>query len=469
MKKNDLIKFFDEHARERNKWVRKNNYYNKDLLKLLDFLMKKDCSVLEVGCGTGWLIDSVKGNRKVGLDFSGKMIERAIKKYKKIDFIKEDIEKYKFKEKFDYIIIADTIGFFQDVQKVFENLRSACKPETRIIITYYNHLWEPILKICEKLNLKMKQPFENWLSLDDITNLLEMNNFQVVKKGQRMILPEYLPLISTILNKYMSQLPLIRKICLVNYVVARPLHMKKEKELSCSVIIPARNEEGNIERAIKEMPRFCKDLEIVFVEGGSKDNTYKEIKRVTKKYQGKWKIKYMKQNGKGKGDAVRKGFDAASGEILMILDADLTVPPKDLIKFYKAISENKGEFINGTRLVYPMDREAMRFLNKLGNKFFSILFTWILAQKFKDTLCGTKVLSKKNYEDIKKGRKYFGDFDPFGDFDLIFGAAKLNLKIIEIPIRYRERTYGDTNISRFKHGLLLLRMSFFAMRKIKFI
>jgi glycosyltransferase involved in cell wall biosynthesis len=177
----------------------------------------------------------------------------------------------------------------------------------------------------------------------------------------------------------------------------------------------------------------------------------------------------MVQDGQGKGDAVRKGFASARGDILMILDADLTVPPEDLTKFYLALVEDHGEFINGCRLIYPMEKQAMRLLNFFGNKFFSMMFTWILNQRFKDTLCGTKALFRADYEKIQAGRNYFGDFDPFGDFDLIFGAVKQNLKVVEVPIRYRERTYGQTNISRFRHGWLLLKMTIFAYRKIKAI
>jgi len=238
--------------------------------------------------------------------------------------------------------------------------------------------------------------------------------------------------------------------------------------LSTTILIPCRNEKGNIESAVNRIPSFGKGQEIIFVEGGSTDGSKEEIIRVIEKYPEK-DLSLLIQNGTGKGDAVRKGFDAAKGDVLMILDGDLTVPPEDLPKFYNALLENHGEFINGSRLVYPMEKEAMRFLNLLGNRFFSMVFTWLLGQRFKDTLCGTKVLFKEDYDQIKKNRYYFGEFDPFGDFDLIFGATKLNLKIIEIPVRYHERTYGDTNIKRFSHGWLLLRMTWFAFKKIKAI
>ena len=236
-----------------------------------------------------------------------------------------------------------------------------------------------------------------------------------------------------------------------------------------TVVVPARNEKGNIENVVRRIPKMGSHTEIIFIEGGSNDDTLAELKRICDRYSDVLDVKYAVQDGKGKGDAVRKGFSMAKGDILMILDADLTVPPEELPKFYNAIATGCGEFINGSRLVYPLEEEAMRALNILGNKFFSLAFTWLLSQDLKDTLCGTKVMFKRHYEELINGRSYFGDFDPFGDFDLILGAAKLNLKIVEVPIRYRAREYGYTNISRFHHGWLLLRMVFFAMHKVKFV
>jgi glycosyltransferase involved in cell wall biosynthesis len=231
-------------------------------------------------------------------------------------------------------------------------------------------------------------------------------------------------------------------------------------------VIPCRNERGNIEAAVKRLPRFCEDLEIIFVEGHSADGTLLEIERVIGAYP-HYDIRAFVQPGKGKGDAVRKGFSEARGDVLIILDADLTTPPESMPRFYDAIATGKGEFINGSRLVYPMEKDAMRFLNHAANRIFSLLFSWLLNQRFTDTLCGTKVLSRRNYQIIAANRSYFGDFDPFGDFDLIFGASKLNLKVLEVPVNYLSRSYGETQISRFRHGLLLLRMVVFAFRKLK--
>jgi glycosyltransferase involved in cell wall biosynthesis len=291
------------------------------------------------------------------------------------------------------------------------------------------------------------------------------------RQTKKIIFPRYLPLISWFLNRYVVNLPLFNFFGLVTFLVARSIRtpFKKAEDITVSVVIPTRNEKGNIEALVQRTPKMGKATEIIFVEGNSTDDTWDEIQRVCKLYQDKAPLKWIQQEGKGKGDAVRKGYSIATGDVLMILDADMTVPPEDLPKFFEAIASGKGEYINGTRLVYPMEKEAMRTLNLLGNKFFSIAFSWLLGQRLKDTLCGTKVMTRENYLKLAANRSYFGDFDPFGDFDLIFGAAKLNLKFIEVPIRYRARTYGETNISRFKHGWLLLKMTFFALNKIKFL
>ncbi|MCA2876982.1 glycosyltransferase family 2 protein, partial [Microcystis sp. M051S1] len=302
-------------------------------------------------------------------------------------------------------------------------------------------------------------------------NLLILTDHDVVKAGKRFLFPFYFPILSWLFNKYIANLPFFNSFCLNQFIIARSTlnNQPRSQDLSVSVIIPARNEKGNIENALKRMPKMGSHTEVIFVEGNSTDDTLAEIKRVCGSYSSFMDVKYAIQEGKGKGDAVRKGFGMAKGDILMILDADLTVPPEDLPKFYDALASGKGEYINGTRLVYPMEDQAMRTLNRIGNNFFSLMFSWLLSQRLKDTLCGTKVLTKKNYEKLIANRSYFGEFDPFGDFDLIFGSAKLNLKIVEVPIRYKAREYGETNISRFKHGWLLIKMTFFAMGKIKFI
>lgn len=472
MDKNKQVReYFNKVAFQRDEWKAKASYYHLKIEQLFKFLIPENKKVLEIGCGTGDLLAVVKPKYGLGIDISENMIKIAKKKHKKLNFKVQDAQNLQLNENFDYIIATDVIGNFEDVQKAFEELHKVSNEKTKIIITYYNFLWEPLLNLAEKLKFKIPQPLQNWLSSKDIENLLLLSNLEVIKKGSLILLPISLPIISDFINKYLAHLPIFKSLCLTSYFIVRKApNIYSNTEYSVSIIIPARNEAGTIEQAVIRTPKLGRSTEFIFVEGGSKDDTLEEIKRVIQKYKNKKDLKLIKQGkGVGKGDAVRKGFAKASGEVLIILDADLTVPPEDLPKFYQAIRSGKAEFIIGSRLVYPMEREAMRFLNILGNNFFSLVFSFLLDSTIKDTLCGTKVLLKKDYQELTSNRSYFGDFDPFGDYDLIFGAAKLNLKILEIPIRYRARIYGTTNISRFKHGLLLFRMVFFALSKFKFI
>jgi glycosyltransferase involved in cell wall biosynthesis len=281
-----------------------------------------------------------------------------------------------------------------------------------------------------------------------------------------------MPFAASFSNRFLANIIHFCWFALTNFVIARPAPNQIQavalEAPSVSVIVPARNEAGNIQNILKRLSELGKNTEVVFVEGHSSDSTFETIEQTIKNLPEK-NYRLFRQPGKGKGDAVRLGFEKAEGDILIILDADLTVPPEDLPRFIDALVSGKGEFVNGVRLVYPMEDSAMRFLNIIGNKFFSMAFSWLLGQPIKDTLCGTKALWKKDYDMIAANRDYFGDFDPFGDFDLLFGAAKLNLKIAEMPIRYRFRTYGTTNISRWRHGYMLLKMVVFAARRLKFI
>ncbi|MFH0774307.1 MAG: glycosyltransferase [bacterium] len=468
MTKQEKIAYFDSIAPDRDRWKKKNSHYYSELEAFLRFVIPPDSSVLEIGCGTGDFIGHLKPKRGVGIDFSQKMVEIAEKKYPEYTFLIDDAEDLHLIEKFDYVIMSDLVGHLTDVWQAFRCLQKVTKEETRVVITQFNYFWEPLLRLGEKIGLKMPQYYQNWLSLEDIENLLNLNGYEVVQKGMRLLFPKKIPLFSNLLNRFIAKLPIIRHLCLVEYIVAKENPRSGTKGYSCSVIIPCKDEAGNIEGCVERTQDMGTHTELIFVDGNSTDGTIEKIEGMIQKYKGKRDIKLIHQgSGKGKGDAMKKGFAVATGDILFILDADLTVPPEDLPKFYLAIAEGKGEFINGTRLVYPMEKQAMRTLNLIANKLFGIIFTWLLEQRIKDTLCGTKVLFRRDYERIAQNRSFFGDFDPFGDFDILFGAAKLNLKIVEIPIRYRERTYGEIKIQRFKHGLLLLKMTFVAFRRLK--
>ena len=439
----------------------------------MKFLVPPGSRVLELGCGTGDLLARLDPSPGVGADLSAAMIDIARHKYLHLDFRVGDAEDASFIKSlggpFDYIILSDTIGLFEDIDAALDLLHVLCTPDTRLIIAYYAQLWEPLLNIAEAIGLRMPQPPANFISDSDFLNLLDLADFELIRHDRRQLVPRRLLGLGRAINRYVAPLPLINGFCLRTYMVTRSRRQPFPVERSVSVVVPCRNEHGNIETAIKRMPRFGSRQEIIFVEGNSRDGTFEECERVRDAYAGQWDIKVFRQPGKGKFDAIQKGFDEASGEVLMILDSDLAVPPEVLTKFYSAIASGKGEFINGTRLVYPMEDEAMRTLNFIANRFFARVFSYLVNQRFTDTLCGTKVLAKSAYLRIARDRDYFGNFDPFGDFDLILGAAKQNLKIVEIPIHYRARTYGQTQISRFRDGVMLLRMVLFAFRKMKAI
>lgn len=467
---NHILEYYNNAANTWPRYRRKKSYYWENISRFCNYFIPAEHKVLEIGCATGELLNELDAKDKTGIDFSPEMIKVAHKQFPHIIFQTMRAEEINLSHKYDTIIMSNLVGVLPDVEKAFHQLPKISHSGTRIIVTYYNRLWEPILRLAEVLKLKRPSPLQNWLSTNDLENLLYLAGFETFRVNKNMLIPFNIPGISWFFNRIVSRLPIIRHLSLNNYLFARPFPAKTrlDKEASISVIIPARNEAGNIEDAIKRIPNFGKYVEIIFVEGNSTDNTWEVIKQMQKKYSDSHLIKILQQPGKGKGDAVRAGFNEATGDMLMILDADLTVQPEDLPRFYNALIRCKGDFINGVRLVYPMEKNAMRPLNTAGNYFFSILFSWLLEQPIKDTLCGTKVMYKSDYQKLATNRPFFGEFDPFGDFDLLFGAYKLNLKIIDLPIRYQERKYGDTNISRFSHGLILLKMAAFAAAKIKF-
>jgi glycosyltransferase involved in cell wall biosynthesis/SAM-dependent methyltransferase len=502
VRKQFLSNHFDRVALERDKWIAKNQYYHNVVEHTVADLVRPDSAVLVLGCGTGSLLQALRANPEtsLGIDISSVMIDRATQRYPKYRFATGDAENLGLekleadgtvtKPVFDYIVLADVVGYLEDIEKCFRNLHTYCHLQTRLVITYYNLLWEPILKLGEKLGLKMPQETQNWLSMDDLRNMLYLSDFEVEVARSTLLLPKKVPVVSPVVNQVAPHLPILKDLCLIQYFSARfcppgEVQRHNRENLTCSVIIPCRNEVGNIQAGVERVPQMGKHTEIVFVDGNSNDGTVEKIEEMIALYAGQKDIRLIHQippktelesNEEtqphrmlklGKGDAVRKGFDAAKGDILMILDADLTVAPEDLPKFFLPLADGKAQFVNGCRLVYPMEDEAMRLVNLGGNKAFSLAFSWLLGQPIKDTLCGTKVLLKKDYELIKANRAYFGEFDPFGDFDLLFGAAHLKFRIVDMPIRYRKRIAGRSKVSVLKHGILLAKMTMIGFDKFK--
>jgi len=445
--------------------------YHRRLEQIYRFLVPPGLRVLELGCGRGDLLASLEPEEGVGVDFSPAMVEQAQRRHPRLRFVVADAHDLpELGKPFDVIVLSDLLDDLWDVQGVFAALRHLHHSATRIVVNLYSRLWELPLRAAQTLGFARPVLKQNWLTSADVSNLMHLSEFRIVRVWQEVLFPFPVPLLAPFCNRVLVRIWGFRHLALTNFLLARPVSTERgdRPNRRVSVIVPARNEAGNIPAVFARTPEMGAGTELVFIEGHSNDDTYAAIERAIAANP-KRPARLLRQTGRGKGDAVRLGLNAAAGEILMILDADLTVPPEDLPRFYDALVSNKGEFVNGVRLTYPMEDRAMRFANLVGNKFFSLAFTWLLGQPIKDTLCGTKVLRCDAYQAIAANRSYFGDFDPFGDFDLLFGAAKLGLEIVEVPIRYRERTYGTTNIQRWRHGWLLLKMCVFAAGRIKFV
>jgi hypothetical protein len=468
---NKLEAHFDWVADNDSEVRRRQAGFHSQISAFLQFHVPEGLSILEWGCGRGDLLASLKPARGLGIDLSSRMIEDAKSRHAddSLEFRQGDLHSSRIEETFDIIVIDYLIGYLQDIHQCLDHLKSACHPRTRVYVLSLNHAWNPLLKASRWVGLASKQPESNWLSRWDLSNLLVLNGFEVISQSTEQFLPFRIPFISSICNSFLARLPLLRCAGMTQVLIARPLLPPALKgEISCSVIVPSRNESGNIRAALERIPTLGKGTEVIFVEGNSLDDTWEVIQREAASYEGPHRVKYIQQPGKGKWDAVFAGFAVAEGDVLVIQDGDLTAPPEDLPKFYEAIASGTCEFANGCRLVYPMESQAMRFLNLLGNKFFAATLSFVLGQPIKDSLCGTKMLLRSDYERLLKRIEVLGDFDPFGDFNLLFGSAMLDLKIRDILVRYRDRTYGDTNISRFRHGWILLKMTWFGLRKIRF-
>ena len=464
---------FSKQHQELEKWRDRNTFYYQSIEGFCKYLLQGNSNVLEIGSGLGYVLNAVNPKYGLGIDIDPSSIEYAKSKFPQLDFQVGDAECFNTDKDFEYILIINTLSSVDNIQKVLDNVNRLCHLDTRVVIVFHNPAWELILQFASLIGQRRPAPRLNWLSAEDIRNLLSLVNLEVVTHSKYCLLPKPIPVISWLVNKFIAPLPVVKDLCLNECIVARrepsfSPHNEIVNTLSCSVIIPARNEAGNIEDCITRMPQLGRHTEIIFIEGYSEDDTWEEMQRVQALYPD-WDIKIVRQSGKGKGIAVRQGFAMATGDVLIILDSDLTVRPEDLGHFFNAVASNNCELANGCRLIYPLDKESMPWLNQLANRFFAWLLSYLLNIKIKDSLCGTKALSKENYQKIAGNRSYFGDFDPFGDFDLLFGAAKLNLKIKDVPVRYMPRQYGKSNISHFKEGLVLLKMCLFAARKIKFL
>jgi SAM-dependent methyltransferase len=474
----EVREFFESHHDGIEQSRRRHHYYYDLLTRILRVRVSPGERVLDLGCGAGHLLAALEPSRGVGIDISAPAVRAARDRYgnERIRFLEGDASDPKLLAQaggpFDTILLVNLVTHLTDVQATLEALHAVSHPRTRVLIYSYSRLWQPLLRLAELLGMKYRQPPEAWLPPEEVKAMLALADFQVVRDDAHIVCPVWIPLFADLMNRYVGRLPLVEWLALMFGIVARPAPARAgsaaRAEPTVSVVIPCRNEAGHIAPLVASLPKLREGSEFLFVEGNSTDDTLAVIERAVAEHP-ELPLRLFRQPGKGKGDAVRFGFAQAKADVLLILDSDMGVAPGDVPKFVAALARGKCEMVNGSRLVYPMEGKAMRFLNLVANKFFALLFSWLLGQQVRDTLCGTKALWRADYERVAANRSFFGDFDPFGDFDLLFGAARLNLQIADLAVRYHERAYGETNISRFSHGWLLLRMSAFAARKLKLL
>jgi len=473
----DVRRFYEENHEGIERARRARKYFYGYLTRVLRSRIPPGQRILDIGCGSGHLLAALEPEEGVGIDLSAPAVAEARERHggTHLQFLVGDATVASVLAQaggpFDVILMVNVVTHLDDVQAAFESLAPLCHRRTRIFIYSYSRLWQPLLRLAELLHLKYRQPPEAWLPPEEIGTMLSLADLEVVRRDSLIVFPAHVPLLADALNRYLGRMPVLSGLSLMYGLIARPAPARfpaADPPPSTSVVIPCRNEAGHIPSLVERLPDLGPGSEYLFVEGNSTDDTEQAIRDAIARNPG-LPLRLLKQTGHGKGDAVRLGFDEAKGEVLAILDSDMGVSPEDLPKFVGALARGKGDMVNGSRMVYPIEGQAMRFLNLVANKLFALLFSWILEQQVRDTLCGTKALYREDYRRIAKNRAYFGDFDPFGDFDLLFGAARLNFKIVDVAVRYHERQYGQTNISRFRHGWLLARMSLFAARKLKFV
>lgn len=462
MKKEAVEKHFDEIAPDYDYWKKKNSYYYSTIKAFISRIIPPGWRVLEVGCGTGEVLAAIQPSRGVGIDISLEMVNIASRKFPQHTFIHSPVENLQLEEKFDYIIMVDVVDHVYDVMDVFGSLYRFCTPTTRIILTTINPWWEPVLSWMEKIGAKMPEGPHNFIEKGTLRKIFEMMDFTVSYSGFLLLFPKRIPVLSYLANSLGVRIWGLNRLASAQYMIIQPMTANKtDLGYGCSVIIPCYNEEDNIEEAIRRIPRMGRETEIIVVNDGSTDNTVAKIKSLQ---AGIPHLKLIDHKAnRGKGYAVRRGFEAASQEVLMILDADMSTPPEELPLFFEPLNKGICQFVNGTRMVYLMQDQAMRTLNLFGNKIFGGLMSFLTQQSLTDTLCGTKAMYKRDLPRIQWG------LDRWGDFDLLFGAARMGSKIMEVPVHYMTRKSGESKMKTFRHGFHLLWACFRGFRELIFI
>jgi len=441
--------YFERVAPDWEQWQRKNPLYHSCLTHLIGGMIPPGSKVLELGSGVGDLLASLGPSSGMGLNFAQALTDRALQKHPQLEFHTVDVDSVILPRSFEpqYVVMTNMLDYVYDVWDTMESLKPAIREQTLLIITTNNPLWAPLLRLASKLGLRFPESPRNFITNKDICSVLHLQGFDIVEDGFTLPVPKRIPVIGTLLNAVVPEVPILCFVSSVQYIAARPRVARPP--LSCSVVIPCHNEAGNIQECLRRVPQMGSWTEIVVVDDGSTDETCEKVKEIMV-HDSRVRLIVLEKN-QGKAGAVRAGFEAANGDVLMILDADMAVTPEELLKFLAPLQEGTADFVNGTRLVYPMQGKAMKVANFIGNKGFCFLASKVIRQRVSDTLCGTKVFLKRDYL-----RMPLGGVERWGDFDLLFGAARLKLRILEIPVHYTERRAGKSKMRVMVDGWYFL-------------
>ncbi len=446
-----VVRYFENVVRS-SRWKRKMAAYREHTIKFLSQVVPENKKVLLIGCLTSEILEALRPSYGVGLDVSEEAVRlaRANCQNPNVRYHCALPEEYKTTEKFDYVILLNVVDHSDDVLALVDSVSKFVHEDSRVILSMLNPLWHPLVKFASRLKIRIPDHKRNLVGSRILGTALEIKSFKVMDKCRRVLVPKRIPLFSWLCNQFLSRLPGFNSLCFIQYVTAKPAELKKTNRSSCSVIIPCYNEEGNITECINRVPHMGSFTEILVVNDGSKDKTEEIVRNLTPTFPNLTLITYAKNQGKG--NAVLKGLRAAKGDVVMILDADMTVPPEELTDFFEALESKTADFASGTRFLYPMEREAMRLANYFGNILFSKLVEVIVGSECSDTLCGTKAMRKIDFADFEL------EDSAWGDFDLIFHAARRKLKCVEIPVHYKSRVAGESKMKAFSSGISFLKL-----------
>ena len=455
--KKKIVVYYNEVSDKFDFYERFNAYFYRYRRKILRRIIPPHKKILDIGCGGGDNLANLTPSRGLGLDISSHMVHLAKSRHPELEFICKDIDTYSPEEgDWEYLLAINLLLEVPDINLTLNRIHHIMSEETRLVILNHSANWEFLFRIYTFFQKWNKRINQNWLNRRDYENLFNNCGFQVIKKTKALLVPINIPILSNIINWLFHQIPFIRRFGLLDiYTLKKRIPRERLPDFSVSVIVPCKNESENIPAIIPRMPGMGRFTEIVFVDDLSTDDTHKCMQEQKEKFPDV-PVKIVDGSGLGKGAACRKGFEAATGDILMILDADLTVPPEVLPDFFEIIQAGHAEFVNGSRQVYQLEEDSMRMANCIGNGFFAYLFSFLMGFRVNDTLCGTKVFFRKHYPLILESREFFATNDVWGDFDLLFAASRHNLMYTEHPVHYFPRTYGETKMGRRLHNAQIM-------------